>query len=74
MEVLISKDLHGVGERFAQQYLKFALTRTQMAPEDACSVQALGTAFVPSGDLKQLVALVAKSDAFHLRMTEGVGP
>jgi len=59
---------------FAQQYLKFALTRTQMAPEDACSVQALGTAFVPSGDLKQLVALVAKSDAFRLRTTEGVGP
>ena len=58
---------------FAQQYLKFALTRTDMAREDACSVEALGTAFAPSGDLKQLVAMVAKSDAFHLRTTEGVG-
>lgn len=58
---------------FAQQYLKFALTRTEMAAQDACSVAALGGAFAASGDLKQLVAMVAKSDAFRLRTTEGVG-
>jgi hypothetical protein len=58
---------------FAQQYLKFALTRIELAREDACSVAAVGAAFAPSGDLKQLVSLVARSDAFRLRTTEGVG-
>ena len=68
--IAASNDVRGC---FAQQYLKFALTRTEMAPEDACSVAALGGAFAPSGDLKQLVAMVAKSDAFRLRATEGAG-
>jgi len=58
---------------FAQHYLEFALAREAMAAEDACSAQAIGKTFVSSGDLKQLVASVAQSDAFRLRLAEGVG-
>jgi len=58
---------------FAQHYLEFALAREALKPEDACSNQAIGQTFAPVGDLKQLVTSVAQSDAFRLRLAEGVG-
>ena len=57
---------------FAEQYLKFALSRQETDPADGCSVQALGKTFAPSGDLKQLVVSIVGSDAFRLRLAEGV--
>jgi Protein of unknown function (DUF1588)/Protein of unknown function (DUF1592)/Protein of unknown function (DUF1595) len=57
---------------FAQQYLKFALSRQGFLAEDACSAKAVGDTFAPSGDLKQLVVSVIGSDAFRLRLAEGV--
>jgi hypothetical protein len=64
---------HDVRSCFAQHYLEFALAREALAPEETCSAKAIGESFVPSGDLKQLIANVAQSDAFRLRATEGVG-
>ena len=57
---------------FAQQYLQYAIARG-VESGDACSVDALSKGFVPSGDLKQLVAAIAGSDTFRLRLAEGVG-
>jgi len=57
---------------FAQHYLGFAVAR-DLAPEDSCSLSRLSDDFAKSGDLKQLVVAVAKSDAFRLRTTEGPG-
>ena len=57
---------------FAEQYLKFSLSRQETDPADGCSVQALGKTFAPSGDLKQLVLSIVGSDAFRLRLAEGV--
>jgi hypothetical protein len=59
---------------FTQQLLEFSLSRQAIDPADACSVAALTKAFVPSGDLKQLVVSVVGSDAFRLRLAEGVAP
>jgi len=59
---------------FSQQVLEFALSRQAADPADACSVQALAKTFAPSGDLKQLVVSVVGSDAFRLRLAEGVAP
>jgi hypothetical protein len=59
---------------FTQQLLEFSLSRQAIDPADACSVDALTTSFVPSGDLKQLVVSVVGSDAFRLRLAEGVAP
>jgi hypothetical protein len=58
---------------FAEKYLDFALARSVSDPADACSIRALGEAFGASGDLKQLVVSVAKSDSFRMRLAEGVG-
>jgi hypothetical protein len=59
---------------FAQQFLEHALTgevSTTVAPGDQCSVAQIGAAFATSGDLMNLLGLVAASDAFRLRMSEG---
>jgi hypothetical protein len=58
---------------FAQQYLQQALSRP-VGVADQCSLQTLQTSFGASGDLKQLIGAVAGSDAFRLRMAEGVAP
>jgi Protein of unknown function (DUF1588)/Protein of unknown function (DUF1592)/Protein of unknown function (DUF1595)/Protein of unknown function (DUF1585) len=58
---------------FAQQYLQFALSRS-VGPADRCSVDALGKAFAPSGDLKELVVSIARTDSFRLRLAEGGMP
>jgi hypothetical protein len=57
---------------FARHYLTFALER-DLSNEDACSLSAVGDGFAGSGDLKQLIAMVARSDAFRLRTSEGRG-
>jgi hypothetical protein len=57
---------------FAQHYLTFALER-ELADEDACSLSGVRDGFAGSGDLKQLIAMVAKSEAFRLRTSEGLG-
>jgi hypothetical protein len=59
---------------FSRQVLEFALSRQSVDPADACSLDAVARSFAPSGDLKQLVASVASSDAFRLRLAEGVAP
>ncbi len=59
---------------FSQQVLEFALSRQAVDPADACSVDAVAKSFAPSGDLKQLVVSVVGSDAFRLRLAEGVAP
>lgn len=59
---------------FAQQYFQFALTGDAVrgvAPADQCSVDRLGASFAPSGDLRELVQLVATSDSFRFRLSEG---
>jgi len=58
---------------FAEKYLDFALARSVSDPSDACSIRALGESFGASGDLRELVVSVAKSDAFRMRLAEGVG-
>jgi hypothetical protein len=65
-----SKDVRAC---FAEAYLDFALAKPVTDQADACSIQSLGTAFGASGDLKQLVSLVAASDSFRMRLAEGVG-
>lgn len=57
---------------FAEKYLDFALAFTQTDPSEACSIQSIGQSFNSSGDLKQLVVSVATSDAFTMRLAEGV--
>jgi hypothetical protein len=57
---------------FAEKYLDFALARAETDRADACSIQAIGQSFSPSGDLTQLVASVAASDSFRMRLAEGV--
>jgi hypothetical protein len=56
---------------FAEKYLNFALSREETHPADACTIRALGESFASVGDLEQLVASVAVSDSFRLRLTEG---
>lgn len=58
---------------FAEKYLDFALAHPVTNPSDTCSIQAVGKSFGATGDLKQLVTLVAESDSFRLRLAEGVG-
>jgi Protein of unknown function (DUF1585) len=58
---------------FAEKYLDFALAHPVTNAADACSIQALGQTFGASGDLKKLVAGVAGTDSFRLRLAEGVG-
>lgn len=58
---------------FAEKYLDFALAHPVTNAADTCSIQALGKSFGASGDLKKLVAAVAETDSFRLRLAEGVG-
>jgi hypothetical protein len=58
---------------FAETYLDFALAHAVTDVADTCSIQALSKSFGASGDLKQLVAAVAETDSFRLRLAEGVG-
>jgi hypothetical protein len=57
---------------FARQYLEFALSRSGLLQPDLCSYEALEDPFRSSGDLNELVSEIAASDAFRLRMAEGV--
>ena len=62
---------------FAQEYFQFAMTGDAVRPvadTDRCSLDRLSARFAASGDLEELVALVATSDAFRFRQTEGVAP
>ena len=58
---------------FAEKYMNFAVAHADTSPADTCSVQAVGKSFGATGDLKQLVSLVAASDSFRMRLAEGVG-
>ncbi len=65
-----SADVHRC---FAEKYLTFALEHA-LTTGDACSLQQVQDRFVPSGDLRALVAAIAGSDSFRMRLTEGVAP
>jgi hypothetical protein len=58
---------------FAKKYLTFALAR-EVSDDDTCSLHRISTDFAQTGDLKQLIVAIAKSDAFRLRKSEGVAP
>ncbi len=64
---------HDVRACFAQKYFEYAASHAA-ASEDQCSITALQTTFIPSGDLRDLVAAVAASDSFRLRLSEGGAP
>jgi hypothetical protein len=64
---------HAVRSCFAEKYLNFALAHPTTNGADTCSIRALGETFGASGDLKKLVAAVAATDSFRLRLAEGVG-
>jgi hypothetical protein len=55
---------------FAQKYFEYAMARA-VADQDQCSIDAVGKEFAPSGDLKGVVASIARSDSFRLRLSEG---
>lgn len=57
---------------FSERYLSFALARA-LQEADECSLRAVSEEFVQTGNLKQLVSAVVKSDAFRLRATEAPG-
>jgi len=63
-----SQDVKGC---FAQKYFEYAVSRFA-ANEDACSVDGLKKAFVPTGDLLALVVSIANTDSFRFRLSEGV--
>jgi hypothetical protein len=59
---------------FAQQYFQFAVSGDVASPvamADRCAVERLGGNFAASGDLKALVQLIATSDSFRFRLSEG---
>ena len=59
---------------FAQQFLEHALSgevSTSVTASDRCSVARVGAEFAKSGSLVTLVGLVAASDSFRLRTSEG---
>jgi hypothetical protein len=58
---------------FAEHYLSHAVLRA-LTEQDSCSLARVADEFVQSGDLKQLIVAVASSDAFRMRMSEGVAP
>ena len=63
-----------VRDCFAQEYFQFAMTgdvARPVAEADQCSVERVKGSFAGSGDLKQLVSLIAHSDAFRFRLSEG---
>jgi hypothetical protein len=46
---------------------------TSVAMDDQCSAGKVTQSFTSSGDLNNLVSLVATSTSFRLRKSEGVG-
>ena len=64
---------HDVRGCFAQKYFEYAASHV-IAPQDQCSIDPLKKAFIPSGDLRELVAAIAASDSFRLRLSEGGAP
>jgi hypothetical protein len=64
---------HDIRACFAQKYFEYAAAHAAAA-EDQCSISALQTTFIPSGDLRELVAGIAASDSFRLRLSEGGAP
>jgi hypothetical protein len=64
-----SQDIRGC---FARQYMQFALSRQKLLEADECSYERIEAPFRSSGDLKDLVAAIAASDAIRLRKAEGV--
>jgi hypothetical protein len=62
---------------FAQQYFEHALsgdTVAKVAPDDQCSADGIKTNFAASGDLNNLIVLIATSDSFRMRKSEGAAP
>jgi hypothetical protein len=62
---------------FAQEYFQFAMTGDAVRPvadADRCSLDRVGARFAASGDLSELVASIAGSDAFRFRLSEGGTP
>lgn len=62
---------------FAQQYFQFAMmgdVARPVAEADRCTVDRLSANFAASGDLEGLVTLVATSDSFRSRLSEGGAP
>jgi hypothetical protein len=62
---------------FARQYFQFAMAgdvTRPVADADQCTLERLSSSFAASGDLKRLVELVASSDSFRFRQSEGVAP
>jgi hypothetical protein len=57
---------------FAKHYLTFAISR-DLQSQDDCSLSQVAEGFAQSGDLKQLIVAVAKTDAFRLRQSEDSG-
>jgi hypothetical protein len=62
-----------VRDCFARQYLEHALSRP-VGAADRCTLNRLGTTFAASGDLRQLVAAIATSDAVRFRLARGIAP
>ena len=59
---------------FAQQYFQFVMTGEATRPVDdgdRCSLAGIDAGFSASGDLDVLVRLVATSDSFRFRLSEG---
>jgi Protein of unknown function (DUF1588)/Protein of unknown function (DUF1585) len=65
-----SSDVRGC---FAQKYFEYAASHL-IAPQDQCSIDPLKKAFIPSGDLRELVTAIAVSDSFRMRLSEGGSP
>lgn len=58
---------------FAKHYLTFALAR-ELGGDDECSLSRVASGFGQTGDLKELIVAIIKSDAFRLRKSEGAAP
>ena len=63
----------------AQQYFEHAVSGdvappSGIDPKDQCSVDQVSKAFAATGDLKSLLVLVATSDSFRFRTSEGAAP
>jgi hypothetical protein len=62
---------------FARQYFQFAVAgdvTRPVADADRCSLEWLSASFAASGDLRELVELVASTDSFRFRRAEGTAP
>jgi hypothetical protein len=59
-----------VRDCMATQWLRFALRRVE-TQADACSRQAIQTAFNENGDMRKLILAVVQSDAFRFKSLKG---